>query len=243
MILLDWTRMGKTYCLTGVIVQNNEYRVVRPLQAAQRNNAIRNVGWSPFLLDGHCRWEIFELVQPEPAPPQPPHLEDIYVRELRSRGSLAGPEERRAILQATATPPGQALFGAPLLTTRTGAHLGPSEGMRSLASAVVPGRTIAFTIAEREGRVEADYRVELDLPALDRRILPLKDHFLLERAELAGDSPLSRKRALELAVRQMGEQVVVRLGLTRPFASSPGATEGVCWLMVDGFFSLADPQP
>jgi len=242
MILLDWTRMGRIYCLAGVIVQDDTYRVVRPLQVSQRNAPVRNAGWSPFLLDGHCRWEVFELIRPEPASPQPPHLEDIHVRDLRSRGFLASPEERRAVLQATTTPIGQPLFGAALATTRTAAYLNARDGVRSLASVVVPGRSIAFTVAEREGRVEADYRVELDLPELGRRVLPLKDHFLLERAELAGDTPLARKRALELALRQMGEQVIVRLGLTRPFASA-GETEAVCWLMADGFFSYSNPQP
>jgi hypothetical protein len=243
MILVDWTRMGRTYCLAGVIVQNDEYRVVRPLLASQRNAAVRNTGWSPFLLDGHCRWEVFELVAPEPAPPQPPHLEDIYVRDLRSRGTLADPEERRAILRATVTPDGQPLFGADLTTTRTAAYLNARVGGRSLASVAVPAKTVSFTVAEREGSVEADYRVDLTLPGLGPRTLPLKDHFLLERAELAGPTPLSRKRALELALRQMGEQVVVRLGLTRPFAASAGQAEGVCWLMADGFFSYSDPQP
>jgi hypothetical protein len=129
-----------------------------------------------------------------------------------------------------------------LTTTRTGAYINANSGVRSLASVVVLGRSVAFRVTACEGRGEADYRVEMDLPEVGRRILPLTDHFLLERAELAGESPLARQCALELAVRQMGEQVVVRLGLTRPFASSCQA-EGVCWLMADGFFSYTNPQP
>jgi hypothetical protein len=43
-------------------------------------------------------------------------------------------------------------------------------------------------------------------------------------------------------VRHMGEEVVVRLGLSRPH---PGDDHlgPVTWLMVDGFFSPTDPQP
>jgi hypothetical protein len=66
MILLDWTRMGRTYCLVGVVAEAGKYRVVRPLPSRQRNSPQRNVGWSPFLLEGHRRWEIFELIKPEP---------------------------------------------------------------------------------------------------------------------------------------------------------------------------------
>lgn len=51
MVLLDWTRMGKQYCLAGVVQHNGQLRVVRPLPLAQRTAAVRNVGWPPFLLD------------------------------------------------------------------------------------------------------------------------------------------------------------------------------------------------
>src|SRR5262245_57022886 len=64
MILLDWTRMGKWYCLAGVVEQGGTFRVVRPLLAKFRAAPVRNVGWSAYLLDGHARWEIFELIAP-----------------------------------------------------------------------------------------------------------------------------------------------------------------------------------
>src|SRR5690349_7506116 len=101
MIVLDWTRMGKSYCLAGVVEQNGQLRVVRPLPARQRDAPVRNVGWSPFLMDGHSRWEVFELVGIEPAEPLPPHREDVWVRDLRPRRTLANPALRRVILQAT----------------------------------------------------------------------------------------------------------------------------------------------
>ena len=71
MILLDWTRMGKTYCVAGVVLDNGRYRVVRPLLAKNRAAPVRNIGWSPWQLDGHARWEVFELIGPDPAEPQP----------------------------------------------------------------------------------------------------------------------------------------------------------------------------
>ena len=72
MILLDWTRMGRTFCLAGMVAEAGGYRVVRPLPSRQRNSPQRNVGWSPFMLEGHRRWEILELIKPEPARSQPP---------------------------------------------------------------------------------------------------------------------------------------------------------------------------
>ena len=44
---LDWTRIGHTYCLAGVIVKDGRLRVVRPLPARSREGPVRNVGWSP----------------------------------------------------------------------------------------------------------------------------------------------------------------------------------------------------
>src|SRR5438552_229361 len=100
MILLDWTRMGKSYCLAGVIVQDGQYRVVRPLQARNREAPVRNVGWSPYQMDGYSRWEVFTLIGPEPAADQRPHLEDVWVRSLQPRRVTANPALRRTILEA-----------------------------------------------------------------------------------------------------------------------------------------------
>src|SRR5262249_5488830 len=126
MVLVDWTRMGRSYCLAGVVADGAGWRVARPLPARSRMSTVRNVGWSPFLMEGHSRWEIFELVKPEVAPPQPPHLEDVWVRSLRPRRCLAPMAQRRAILQATCPREGDTLFGA----GRT-----PAAGERSFSSA------------------------------------------------------------------------------------------------------------
>ena len=242
MVLLDWTRMGKLYCLAGVVQQNGQLRVVRPLPAAQRTAAVRNIGWSPYLMDGHSRWEIFELIDPKSAVPSPPHLEDVWVRDLRSRRSLADPAVRRAILQATRTQPGEPWFGAPLTTTRSCAYVAPRTGQRSLVSLVVPADAIRFTVSWRDGTAEPDARVSLAVPELQGRSLPVKDHFLLRRAELASSAVEGRIQALTLAVAQMGAEVAVRLGLSRSFQATPGRAESACWLRADGFFSFNDPQ-
>jgi hypothetical protein len=139
------------------------------------------------------------------------------------------------------TPAGQEPFGTPLLPTRTAAYLEPGTGCRSLASIVVPSREAQFSALWREGADEPDFRARLPVPGLDGRILPVKDHFLLSRAEQAGADLDARLAALSAAVRQMGEQVVVRLGLSRPYP--PGQPGARCWLMADGFFSPHDPQP
>jgi hypothetical protein len=243
MILLDWTRMGKSYCLAGVIRQQGALRVVRPLLAQHRDAPVRNVAWSPFLMDGHARWEVFELIHPAPAAPQPPHLEDIWVHSLRPRRSFAPPVQRRAILEATISAADQPFFGTELVTTRSAAYLKPDSGDRSLASIVVPAQQIAFAASFREGTPGPDYRVTLGAPELEGRTLPVQDHFLLQRAELASPNLDGQARAMTLAVRQMGRQVVVRLGLSRAFPSTPVRGPGVCWLMADGFFSFIDPQP
>jgi hypothetical protein len=242
MILLDWTRMGKNYCLAGVVVQDGRYRVVRPLLARHRQASVRVAGWSAFLLDGHRRWDVFELIGPQPAQPEPPHLEDIWVRSLRPHRRSATPEERRAVLAATAGGPGEPLFGAPLAPTRSAAYLEPGSGRRSLATLLVSAAGITFGGCRRGVAVEADVRVKLPIPEAGERVLSVKDHHLLSRAEQAG-ADLDRQLAvLQAAVRQMGEQVAVRLGLSRPFHQENGRDPPRCWLMADGFFSLSDPQ-
>jgi hypothetical protein len=243
LIVLDWTRMGKVYCLAGVVEQDGQYRVVRPLHVRRHSEDNRMAGWSPYLFDGHTRWQTFRMIDPEPAPPEPPHLEDVWVRELRPTKCLLDRERRRAILRATLTPAGQKAFGVPLSTTRSTVYLPPGQGTRSLASIVVGADQMRFHGYHREGALEPDYRVSLSLPGLDGRYLPVKDHFLLQRAETAAPHIDGRVQALQRFVRDMGEQVVVRIGVTRPFQATPTRGPGMCWLMADGFFSLDDPQP
>jgi hypothetical protein len=242
MILLDWTRMGKAFCLAGVVIGPHGVQVVRPLPARQQTLPLRNVGWTPWLLEGHRRWEVFELVGPEPAEAEPPHLEDVWVRGLRPYRRTASAAQRRAILQATAAEHGAELFGAPLVAARATAHLPPGEGCRSLATLVVSADRVHFSASYRDGAAEVDYRVVLGTPPADRRQLPVKDHHLLLRAEKEGPDLGRQIRALDAAVRQMGGLIAVRLGLTRAYQTRPHEGSAVCWLMADGFFSLADPQ-
>jgi hypothetical protein len=243
MVLLDWTRMGKVYCLAGVVPDGGGLRVVRPLPQHSHNAPVRNVGWPADFMDRHCRWELFELVRPVAAAPQPSHVEDLWVSTLRPRHLLAPPSFRRTILERTMPPTGQKLFGIPLTRTRSAAFLAPGAGCRSLASLAVPAPDVHFRVVERAGVAEPDYRVELSVPGIEGRTLPVKDHFLIRRAETASATPEGRERALDLAVRQMGPLVVVRLGLSRAFQATPTRSPGACWLMADGFFSLADPEP
>src|SRR6184192_1463364 len=91
MILLDWTRMGANFCIAGAVANAAGWRVVRPLQIRNRHERIRNFGWPAHALRGHARWEIFQVVGGEAAEPQPPHLEDYWVRGLRATGRVAAP--------------------------------------------------------------------------------------------------------------------------------------------------------
>lgn len=243
MVLLDWTRMGKSYCLAGVVAGEDRYWVVRPMPAWHRTAPVRNVGWAPEAVDGRSRWEVFELLEGRPAPPLPPHLEDAWVSRLKPCNRHATPAQRRAILQATLTAAGQDLFGAPLVATRSTAYLAPGTGCRSLTSVLVPAGGVTFSASWREGTPEPDYRVRLALPVLEGRALAVKDHFLLRRAEMASTNLERRVQELTLAVGQMGDSVLVRLGLSRAFQATAGRTHGVCYLMADGFFSFTDPQP
>jgi hypothetical protein len=242
MTLLDWTRMGHAWCLAGIIRQQGQYRVVRPRLASERGAPIANIGWTGGLLHGFCRWGLCEMIDPEPGNSEPPHLEDIWVRQLQPPVRMAAPEERRAILQATMVGTGELLFGAPLILGRVTAHLKPHTGVRSLTSLRVESHEVSFSVSQREGRPELEHRVRLQASQLAGLQLPITDHLLLSRAEQAGPDPQARMAALTEAVRAMGPSVVVRLGLTRPFAPA-GQDEGLCWLMADGFFSSHDPQP
>jgi hypothetical protein len=239
-ILLDWTRMGSTYCVAGVS-QDDQTRVVRPLPARLRTAPVRNVGWSAHLMDGHTRWEVFELVRPEPAAPLPPHCEDVWVGGLKPRRRLAAPAERRAALEATTLPADRPLFGAALTRTATSAFCPPGAGARSLATVIVPAAAIQFVLSSRPERPVPDVRVRLEVPGFEGRVLPLKDHFLLLRAEQAAPTPEGRLEFIRRAVRAMGDRVAVRVGLSRPYP--PHAAASACWLMADGFFSLAEPMP
>lgn len=243
MILLDWTRMSRSYCVTGAVSVNGQLRILRPLPRAQRDAPVRNTGWSPFLLDGHSRWEVFEVITPEPAAPLPPHLEDAWVVSLRSRCGLAAPAQRRAVLEATLVPQGQPLFGVPLRRDKQRAYLLPNEGVRSLTSLVVRPTQIELLVQRRDYKPDADYRVRLHVADLDGLVIPFKDHFLLNRAEEASPADAGRLQALKLALAQMGQRVLVRLGVSRPYAYPGSSSLPVCWLMADGFFSMNDPQP
>jgi len=242
MILLDWTRMGKTFCVAGAVLQGGQYRVVRPLLARFQNAPVRNTGWSAYQLAGHARWDVFELIEPKPAAPIPPHLEDIWVWALRPLRRAATPEQRRAILAATATPAGESLFGTPLESTRAAGYLQPGSGRRSLATLIVLSNQIAFGASRRTGTREPDLRVKLPIPELGVRVLACKDHQLLSKVEPKSASVDELLANVHTTVKSLGEQVAVRLGLSRPFQPEDGQGVPRCWLMADGFFSLADPQ-
>jgi hypothetical protein len=242
MVLLDWTRMGKHYCLAGAVLGSEPVRIVRPLLVKHRDTPVRNVGWSAFLLDGHTRWEIFELIGAEEAPPEPPHLEDLWVRAMRPRRRSATLAERRAILQATTVPTGQPLFGESLTLAKASAHLAPGIGARSLATLQVPAAGVRFSASWREGAPEPDVRAALGISPLGTRLLPLKDHHLRLRAEQSAANLTALVRALDAAVHEMGERLAVRLGLSRPFQNDPSRGMEACWLMIDGLFSWGEPQ-
>jgi hypothetical protein len=243
MILLDWTRMGRSYCLAGVTAAADGYRVVRPLPVKYYGAPVANVGWSPFLFDGHARFEVFELVNPQPARHPAPHLEDIWVGGLRPCRRVADARQRQAVLAATKPPPQEPLFGAPLQLTAGAAQLRPGVGARSLATLWVPAGEIVFHGSHRLGSETSDFRVRLGVAGLGERLIPVKDHPLLLRAEQAGAGLDHQVRALRQIIGRMGDPVVVRLGLSRPYQSGVHNQTGPCWLMADGFFSLSDPQP
>ena len=239
--LVDWTRMGNGYCLAGAVLQEGKVRIVRPLLRRRDRPRARQAGWSAFSVDGYSRWEKFELVGAADAAAEPPHLEDIWVRALCSRKVLANVEERHKILAATLLETGQPLFGVPLVTNRLSAYLPPGSGSRSLATIIVPSAQIRFEEVWRAGATHSDVRVCLPIPNVGERVLPVKDHVLLQRSEAAGGTPGKRRNLLNLLIKQMDEQIAVRLGLSRAFLSRAGGP-GVCWLMADGFFSFRNPQ-
>jgi hypothetical protein len=241
-VLLDWTRMGTHYCLAGALVGSKPVRIVRPLLAKFRDTDFRNVGWSAYLMDGYSRWDIFQLVGVEAAAPQPPHVEDIWVRSMRPCRRSATVEQRRAILEQTALAPGLSAFGVPLTLTRSSAHLAAGVGERSLATRIISPEKVLFSASRREGAEEADVRATLSIAPLGDRLLPVKDHHLLLRAERDSANLESLARKLDDMVRAMGDPIAVRFGLSRPSQNDPERVWTSCWLMIDGIFSLTNPQ-
>ncbi len=241
MVLLDWTRMGHVYCLAGAVQEDGGFRIVRPLLRRRQSAPVRNTGWSPFLFDGRQRWEIFTLVGTEPAEPEPPHLEDVWVRAMLPQNRSADQALRRAILQATTVPKGQPVFGSNLTLTPSSAHLAPGCGNRSLATLIIPSAAIRFSASWRERAAEPDVRASLGFAPLGGRMLPVKDHHLICRAEQKTAGLTQLATLLNEMVRAMGPEVAVRLGLSRAFPAEPGGSHEFCWLMIDGFFSPIDP--
>src|SRR5439155_17612823 len=163
-------------------------------------------------------------------------MRKIFGFKLCDRGigwlpaSNAGPSWRRRRQSPT-----KSLFGAPLLTTRFAAYLPPGTGRRSLTTIIVPSDEVSFSFSRREGAPEPDIRVMLPVPPMGERLLIVKDHHLLRRAEESSSDPVRQIATLNTAVMQMGERVAVRLGLSRPFQSD-ARQPAMCWLMADGFF-------
>lgn len=263
-VLLDWTRMGRGYCLAGAVLGGTAVQIVRPLSVRRQRagggpggvislirsffvrdlppEGDRMVSWPAFLMAGRSRWEVFDLVSPRPATSHGPHLEDTWVRGLRPWHRLATPEQRRTILKATAAPTAEALFGAPLRFAGSRTFVLPGEGERSLSTLLAPVGQIRFRTGQRsQESKQTSIRVDLPLADLELRTLPVTDHHLLSWAEQQAPRAGDQVDALNGVVRQMGETVAVRLGLSRPFASE--GKPPVCWLMANGFFSLAEPQP
>src|SRR5262249_42968214 len=159
--------------------------------------------------------EVFELIGPQAAEPEPPHLEDIWVRELRATGRSATPAQRRAILAATAAGNGELLFGAPLTAIRSTAYLPPGTGDRSLLTVIVPSRALAFSGAWRDESAQPDIRVKVPLPGVGERVLAVKDHHLLLKAEAEGANLDRQVERLQSLVHAMGGEVALRLGMSR----------------------------
>ena len=243
MILLDWTCMGKTYCIAGVVQNQGQWRVVRPMPKCNHALPVRNVGWSPYQMDGRQRWQVFELVRPEAAPPLPPHVEDVWVRELRTQGRLADVATRRAILQQTTVGEGQPLFGAPFVSPNGKAYLMPATGDRSLVTVAASREQIVFSAFKRPEKTEPAYRVKLTVDGLREYVLPLKDHCLIQRVRHMSPQLEGQVKLLTSMVAEMGRAVAVRLGLSRAYSATGKDEDAVCWLMADGFFSMDNPQP
>jgi hypothetical protein len=145
-------------------------------------------------------------------------------------------------LECTTIKPDESLFDAPLMTTRVGAYLAPGVGLRSLVTVTVSAEDISFSFTRREGAPEPDIRVLFPIPNLGKRTMIVKDHHLLAQAERADRDSPGQISFLNQAIQQMGDQVAVRLGLSRALQGDSQKL-AMCWLMADGFFSLHDPQP
>ena len=128
------------------------------------------------------------------------------------------------------------------MTTRYAAYLPPGTGRRSLATVIVPAEEISFSFSRREGAPEPDIRAMLPVQPMGERLLIVKYHYPLRRAEESSNDPARQIAALNTAVMQMGQRVAVRVGLSRPFQSD-AKQPAMCWLMADGFFSASNPQP
>jgi len=93
MILVDWTRMGRTYCIAGLVSEGQGWRTVRPMPVASRGGSGR-----PRL------WGVVDALlsdPPKPGPSQPPAnvgwSEPLALQAVKStdRGGRGGDFARR----------------------------------------------------------------------------------------------------------------------------------------------------
>jgi hypothetical protein len=244
LVLVDWTQMGDFYCLAGAISQRGSICFVRPLPIRTRKSSSTFNGWPAPRIDGHMRWEVFDMIDPSPEQALPPHLEDAWVRDLRPCRKSVTAEWRRAILEAGVAQPDTPIFGVELKQLPSGScYLDPNTGNRSLATVMLPSAELQFTAHQCDGADASNnrYHVRLNLPGHSAAILAVKDYLLLRQAREYSTNLDSQVSFLNEAVRQMGARICVRLGLARPVSLATGQP-GRCWLMADGFFSPDDPQ-
>src|SRR5262245_4470492 len=190
MILLDWTRMGKTFCIAGLIPDGSGLRAVRPMPSGTYAGGVsanlhgpastsrvsasassptippRNLGWFGAQLGAFHRWDVVSLIGESPAEIERPHTEDVWVNKLRSTGRTVPSEQRSAILRSTVVQGYRPHFGIPLLNTRTSAYLKPGIGERSLVTIVAPAHELFFEASKREGAADVDVRVRLKVPGV-----------------------------------------------------------------------------
>ena len=231
LVLNHLTRMQSGYiCVAGVDVQAKRH--VRPIPARAHLR--------PELLA--CHGGPFDLgvildLGPTKYIGQPPQVEDheFDLRQAKALGTLAAPRFWNMLTQM-AQPSLRAIFGADLQkrgTNSCGVDVG--KGSASLGCLIPQAAPDIYLRSRPEKPDQIRMRVTdgdfvLDLGVTDIRLYAA-DHAAPERSAVQAVQERLRRK----------EEVILGVGLTRPFSPSPELVSPLHWVQVNNLHFKADP--
>ncbi len=222
LLIVDLTEMsGQNVCIAGIDLKSREQ--VRLSTPSPTRTTVRSLG-------GMRPGDVLSIDYDFERKRIKPHVEDARWNRLTARKTgMMAYADVRALLEERAFTSIEDAFGAPALRGGRGNHAWrPAQGERSLASVLV-----TYIRIDQDASLKP--RVDLvDGGGNHWHAIPLQDL----QAKLHPDECGACESEYMNNIRQDfagAGSAVVRVGLTRPFASDPN-TPASCWLQVTNVF-------